>query len=62
MVDRLWPKVESGAWTKKRFDEVTDALKAPVDYTGSIIAFLCSDKAGYINGRIFGIAATKLSY
>ncbi len=62
MVARLGPKVDSGSWSRKRFDEITDALMAPMDYTGPIIAFLCSDKADYINGRIFGIAATKLSY
>jgi len=62
MMSRLSPNVEAGRWTPTRFEEVTDALAAPMDYTGPIIAFLCSEEAGYINGRIFGIAATKLSY
>jgi NAD(P)-dependent dehydrogenase (short-subunit alcohol dehydrogenase family) len=62
MQARLRPNVESGAWSKKRFEEVTDALLAPMEYSGPIFAFLCSEHAGDITGRIFGIAATKLSY
>ena len=62
MVGRLRPNVEAGRWTQKRFEEVADALKAPMDYTGPIVAFLCSEQAASINGRIFGIAATKLSF
>jgi NAD(P)-dependent dehydrogenase (short-subunit alcohol dehydrogenase family) len=62
MVERLWPNVESGAWSKNRYNEVFNALVAPDENAGPIVAFLCSDAAAYINGCIFGIAATKLSY
>ena len=53
-------RVESGLWTKEKYDEVTHVASA--DYLAAIPAYLATDKAGHINGCIFGAAGAFFSY
>ena len=53
-------RVESGLWTKEKYDEVTHVASA--DYLAAIPAYLATDKAGHINGCIFGTAGAFFSY
>jgi len=52
-------RVETGLWTKERYEEVTHVATA--DYLATIPAFLCSDEAAYINGCIFGASGAAFS-
>ncbi|MCX6000169.1 MAG: SDR family NAD(P)-dependent oxidoreductase [Chloroflexi bacterium] len=53
-------RVDSGLWTKERYDEVTHVPTA--EYMSAIPAFLCSDAAANINGCIFGSSGSFFSF
>ncbi|MCX5992025.1 MAG: SDR family NAD(P)-dependent oxidoreductase [Chloroflexi bacterium] len=53
-------RVESGLWTKERYDEVTHVATA--DYLAAIPTYLASEAAGHVNGCIFGSAGAFFSY
>ena len=50
---------EAGLMSKKRYDELTNAL--PPDIVAPLLVYLCTEAAAYINGQVFRIAGGDIS-
>lgn len=59
VLEGLQKRVDSGAMTQEKLDEVMRGLSDP-EYFTPIIAYLCSEAAAHINGQIFLTAGNVL--